>query len=335
MAIDILSIKPHKISRDLKGYTILFYGQPKTGKTTTACRFPNSLLLGFEVGYSAIPNIRAVPVSRWSEFKQIIKQLKSDDAHAMYDNIIVDTADIAFDLCEKYVCDANGVSKIAEIPYGGGYTQAKREFDEALRAIPQMGYGLIMISHAQDKTFTDEDGNEYNKIVPTLGNQPRLVVDRMSDIIGYARPVQEEDGTIRTLLFMRGTPRFDAGSRFKYTPDYIEFTYDNLVKAIGDAIDAQEKESGKGSVVETKEEAQTEVEELDFDALLSEFNKMTKAVQQNVSKEDFNKIWGPKIVEITSKYLGKGKKVRDITPEQVEQLALIVDDLRTEIENGI
>lgn len=335
MAIDILSIEPHKISRDLKGYTILFYGQPKTGKTTTACRFPNSLLLGFEVGYSAIPNIRAVPVSRWSEFKQIIKQLKSDDAHAMYDNIIVDTADIAFDLCEKYVCDANGVSKIAEIPYGGGYTQAKREFDEALRAIPQMGYGLIMISHAQDKTFTDEDGNEYNKIVPTLGNQSRLVVDRMSDIIGYARPVQEEDGTIRTLLFMRGTPRFDAGSRFKYTPDYIEFTYDNLVKAIGDAIDAQEKESGKGSVVETKEESQTQVEELDFDALLSEFNEMTKAVQQNVSKEDFNKVWGPKIVEITSKYLGKGKKVRDITPEQVKQLALIVDDLRTEIENGI
>lgn len=31
MAIDILNIEPHKISRDLKGYTILFYGQPKTG----------------------------------------------------------------------------------------------------------------------------------------------------------------------------------------------------------------------------------------------------------------------------------------------------------------
>lgn len=29
MAIDILSIEPHKISRDLKGYTILFYGQPR------------------------------------------------------------------------------------------------------------------------------------------------------------------------------------------------------------------------------------------------------------------------------------------------------------------
>ncbi len=29
MAIDILSIKPHEVSRDLSGYTILFYGQPK------------------------------------------------------------------------------------------------------------------------------------------------------------------------------------------------------------------------------------------------------------------------------------------------------------------
>lgn len=45
MAIDILGIKPHEVSRDLSGYTILFYGQPKTGKTTTAARFDKALLL--------------------------------------------------------------------------------------------------------------------------------------------------------------------------------------------------------------------------------------------------------------------------------------------------
>ena len=28
MAIDILSITPHEVSRDLSGYTVLFYGQP-------------------------------------------------------------------------------------------------------------------------------------------------------------------------------------------------------------------------------------------------------------------------------------------------------------------
>lgn len=29
MAIDLLSITPHEVSRDLCGYTMLFYGQPK------------------------------------------------------------------------------------------------------------------------------------------------------------------------------------------------------------------------------------------------------------------------------------------------------------------
>lgn len=43
--IDLLSIQPHQVSRDLRGYSVFFYGDPKTGKTTTAAKFPNSLLL--------------------------------------------------------------------------------------------------------------------------------------------------------------------------------------------------------------------------------------------------------------------------------------------------
>ena len=34
MAIDIFGIQPNKVSRNLKGYSVLFYGDPKTGKTT-------------------------------------------------------------------------------------------------------------------------------------------------------------------------------------------------------------------------------------------------------------------------------------------------------------
>lgn len=29
MAVDIFAVEPHKVSRDLKGYTVLFYGEPK------------------------------------------------------------------------------------------------------------------------------------------------------------------------------------------------------------------------------------------------------------------------------------------------------------------
>lgn len=306
----------------------------KTGKTTTAAKFPKALLLAFETGYLAIPGVMAQPINKWSEFKQVLKQLKDDKAHEQFSNIIVDTADIAYDLCEKYVCNQNGVSSINEIPYGQGWSKASKEFDEALRSIPQMGYGLVLISHSQDKTFKDETGEEYNQIVPTLANRPRLIVDRMSDIIGYAHPVQEEDGSTHTVLYMRGTPRFVAGSRFKYTPDMIDFTYENLVNAIGDAIDKQAEELDGKLVTNTRTTAYNVAPDVDFDSLMEEFKALTKQIQKNTGTE-FKTKWAPKITHIVDKYLGVGKKVNDCTPAQAEQLELIVSDLKDEVANGL
>lgn len=334
MAIDLMSITPHEVSRDLRGYTVLFYGQPKTGKTTIASQFPNSLLLAFETGYLAIPGIMAQPINKWSEFKQVLKQLKEDEIHDKFSNIIIDTVDIAYDLCEKFICNQNSVSAINEIPYGQGWSKASKEFDEALRSIPQMGYGLIMISHSQDKSFVDENGHEYNQIVPTLANRPRLIVDRMSDIIGYAHPFQEEDGTTHTTLFMRGTPRFVAGSRFKYTPDSINFTYQNLVDAIGDAIDKQAKETKGQFVTDAPTTAHTPQPELDFDSLMSQFNDAIVKLQE-ATGPNFGTQWAPRITEITNKHLGVGKKVSEMHRNQVEQLALIVDDLIEAMGQGI
>ena len=77
----------------------------KTGKTSTAAKFPKALLLGFEVGYLAIGGVKPQPINKWSEFKQVLKQLKDPKAHELYSNIIIDTADIAYDLCEKYICN--------------------------------------------------------------------------------------------------------------------------------------------------------------------------------------------------------------------------------------
>lgn len=334
MAIDIFSVKPHEVSRSLEGYTIMFYGEPKTGKTTIASHFPKALLLAFEHGYAAIPGVMAMPINRWAEFKQVLKQLKEDAAHEMYSNIIVDTADIGYDLCEKYICGQNSVSSIGDIPYGQGWTMAAKEFDEALRSIPQMGYGLVLISHSQDKVFKDEQtGTEYNRIVPTLGNRPRLIVDRMSDIIGFARPVEKDDVT-KTILYMRGTSRFVAGSRFKYTPDYIEFTYENLVKAINDAIDKEATANDQKFVTDERESTATS-EEYDFPAMMSEFKSITAKIQKSVSKDEFKALWVPKITEITDKYLGVGKKVNDCTSKQAEQLDLILTDLKELLANGV
>ena len=176
---DLLNIQPHQVSRDMRGYSVFFYGEPKSGKTTTATKFPNHLLLAFEKGYNAIPGAMAQPINSWSEFRKVLRQLKEPEVQAKFETIIIDTADIAYDYCENYICSNNGVDAIGDIGYGKGYTLAGKEFDECLRKIVQMNYGLVLISHAVDKTFTDESGKEYNQIVPTLGNKPRNIVARM------------------------------------------------------------------------------------------------------------------------------------------------------------
>ncbi len=334
--INLLEIAPHQVSRDLRGYSVFFYGDPKSGKTTIATKFPRHLLLAFEKGYNAIPGAMAQPLNSWSEFRKVLRQLKEDEVKQRFETIIVDTCDIAYDYCTKYILASAkradggfGVDKISDIPYGQGYGMIEKEFDECLRSIVQMDYGLVLISHSTDKTFTDENGQEYNQIVPTLDKRATKVVSRMTDIIGYSRSIQDDEGHTFTKLFMRGTPRYMAGSRFKYTPDSIDFSYDNLVKAIGDAIDKQAAEDGSEYFTSERNNLYVPtIEDLDFDELINTYNSLIQKIAENVDDEKFKTYWQPRIVQITDKYLGKGQKVNDCSREQVEALDLIVTDLK-------
>ena len=333
---NLLNIQPHQVSRDMRGYSVFFYGEPKSGKTTTATKFPNHLLLAFEKGYNAIPGAMAQPINSWSEFKKVLRQLKEEEVKAKFETIIIDTADIAYDYCEKYICANNNVDAIGDIGYGKGYSLVGKEFDEALRLIVQLNYGLVLISHATDKTFTDESGKEFNQIVPTLGTRPRNIVSRMCDIIGYSRAVQDAEGRTSTKLFMRGTPRYVAGSRFKYTPDFIDFTYNDLVKAIGDAIDKQMEEDGSDLFTDKRENVHIDTTiNLDFDALMKEFSDIIANIPGSTDMKaeteegvKFRDYWQPRITQVIENYLGKGKKMKDVTRDQVEAVDLIITDLK-------
>jgi hypothetical protein len=194
------------------------------------------------------------------------------------------------------------------------------EFDECIRKILQLNYGLVLISHAKDKTFKDSEGNEYNQIVPTLDNRGRLICERTCDIIGYSCVVNTEDGP-KTKLFLRETPRYVAGSRFKYMPSEIDFNYENLVNAIADAIDKQATETGGEYITDKATQVVTQDIEYDFDGLM-------KTIQETIGElMSANQSNAVKITAVIDKYLGKGKKVSDCTPDQAEMMDLIVHDL--------
>lgn len=325
MANMLTAIKPHQVSRNLKGYSVMFYGTPKSGKTTTACKFPNHLLLAFEKGYSTIPGAMALPINSWTEFRSAIVDLKDEETKQMYDTVIMDTADIAYMYCEKYICNREGKATIGDIPYGAGYGMVETEFDDCLRKIIQLGYGLVLISHSTDRTEKDTDGTEYLKMMPTLDKRGRKVCERTCDIIGLSQPVKNAQGEIETRLFLRETPRFVAGSRFKYMPDSIVFTYDNLVNAIAEAVDLEAKEHGNQFVTDkfVNLHAENAIETTaDYEALMAEFQQLVgKAMEKSQSNR-------ARITSIVNEYLGFGKKVSECTEVNTPQLLLIVAELR-------
>ena len=182
--IDILNLEPSVISRDLRGKFVCLYSLPKVGKTSLACQFPKNLLCGFEHGWNAISGAMAVDIKKWADFKLILRQLEKPEAQEKYNTITIDTVGIAWDLCEQYICAQHGVQTIADIPWGGGYTAAKREFETCLRKITQLGYGLVVIAHVEKRIEKRADDSEVEILGPAI---PKRAYDIVNPISRYYR----------------------------------------------------------------------------------------------------------------------------------------------------
>ena len=242
----IFDLEPSKISRDLKGKFILIYGQPKTGKSTFGSQLPRALFMNFEQGTNALAGIRSMPIMKWTDAKKVLSELRQPKAREMYDSIVVDTASIAWQLCEKYICQREGVDSIRDIPWGGGWTMLKNEFSEFWREITLLGFGILFIAHSKDKPteMRTEDGEAITAVCPDLPNQCYTIINSIVDIIGYLQVQMNPDGTSERFLYTRSTPYIFAGSRYQYLAPKIKFGYQELVDAIGDAIDMAVEKDG-------------------------------------------------------------------------------------------
>lgn len=318
--MDLLSLQPHKVSRDLSGYITYIYGAPKTGKTTLASQMGNSLLLAFEPGYHALPGVIAQDITTWGEMKTAYSQLKKPEVKERFSTVIVDTIDIAADRCKKYVCSQNGIDDLGELGFGKGWTKFKDEFNDVFRGLTQLGYAVFFIGHDKVENKTDKAGNVISSVVrPALSNSTRTVIAGMADIYGYAHQKNAGEMSVLTLRCTDGS--IECGSRFKYLPEEISTNYHVLVKALQDAIEKEAAENGNKFITDEKIVVPV-APEFDFDSLNEKFQNL---VSQLMNQNQSNSI---KITNIVEKYLGKGKKVSECTAEQCEQIDLINNDLQ-------
>ena len=321
MAIDILAIQPQVISRDLRSKYLLLAGAPKIGKTEFCTMAPDALVLAFEIGTNARPGAMIQKIDTWSTFKLVLRQLEKPEAKAKFSTICIDTVAIAYDLCEQFICAQNGVQKIGDIPYGGGYAALSKEFDSSLRKITMMGYGLIMTCHLKESS--DENG-EITGYKPDLNNRCLKIVNGLVDIIGVITQTWDEQGESHRWIQTRSTPTIVAGSRYKYLAPRIPFGYNEFVEALGQAID---KEQENGAIVTDTASVDT-FEKLDYKAIRAEASELW---QQLVEKDPEN---APAILKKVEMIFGRPMKLSEITEDQVDLFNLAVLDMRDMLESS-
>lgn len=318
---DILALEPSTVSRDLSSYLIYIYGSPKVGKTTLA-KDMGALILSCEDGTRAMTGAYSQIIKSWGDIKAIVRYAKDPKFKAKYKAIAVDTVDVAVAYCEKYICQQADVDALNKVPYGGGWSRYKKEFEEVFRTLALEGYAILFISHDKQQTITKPNGDTYTKTIPTVSESLNRVVMNMCDLIGYA--YQEDDSEDRYLI-LRGSNSVTAGTRFPYMDSKIKFSHDDLVKALNDAIDEEERHSGSNMITTTKAIVELD-NDYDYEALMEEFQNL---VGDLMTKDQ--SYYAPRITQIVEKIMGKGKKVSEASIDQAELIYYIIKEIKEEL----
>lgn len=331
--VDILSIQPTRLCPDLRGRFVEIFGREKSGKTSTAVMWPNPILCAFEKGYNALVGVYPVDIDNWSNFKDVCRQLKKPEAKEKYETIIIDTVGIAYSMCEDYIKSQHGVTEIGEIAWGRGFKMLREEFEKTFRELSKLGYAIVFIAHSKTKLTdsVDKDGNRLEQISPNLSPACAEAVNGLVDIIAYLGVEYNENHESSRWLYLRETPTIFAGSRYRYIQPKIPLSYDNLVKAVADAMEKEAQITGTSFISEDELNANDNsmIQERSFKEIMDEAREIWTGYLDNATSDEDKDIRLNTMQMIISKIFGSNSfKLSQAIPQQKDLVELFIAEMK-------
>lgn len=336
MKIDILNPKISKVAEGMEGKVILLYGGNNVGKTLQATRFKKPFYIGLEDGLRAIPGIPFESVDKWRELKEIIKQFTNpktiEQVKERFQTIIFDGVYDSAIMCQQYVCQTNGAVHMGEVAPAGVsrpnlWTAYEVEYMTEIGKLLKSGFTVVFIGHAE----VDKDTGQIN---PKGDKRSMTLIRNKADITAYIQPngIDAEGNVINSTAWFvesigeEGKGGHFARSRFTEIVPRIEFTAENLEKALADAIRKDSEKRGTKAVSFEEQQEDYKETELDYGKLMEEIQEVGNAL--------VGAGLGEEVVYIQEKHLGQGKRVTECTRGQEQVVSVVLDDMKELLEES-
>ena len=333
MAVDIFSIEPSKIKPGLEGKIITLAGLPKCGKSTFASKADKPLFISTEPGLGLLSGIKAAPCNSWTDFKQILKQLKSDQGKETYKTVVIDTVGNLWEQCAKFVwLQKNDGSDLSDYTIGMQQNKAMPEFSAGIMDIAKEGYTIIMICHNVAKDVPNELGFKYGtEIIIDLPKRPRNFIFGLCDLLINVITEPSENGADKATMYLRQAThngiKVEAGGRY---PDIVEkapFNYETLIKLVEEEDRKMQEAGADMSATKTSiQETIVDPTVRDWKDVVKDVNEVLKVVTEKSNGGD-KEISG-KAKAIIASYLGENNKITEATPAQQELVEAALVDLQ-------
>lgn len=307
MAINLDDVTPHVVTADPANKIWLFYGETGTRKTSVSCRFPNHLLLAYDMGFNFINGAMPVPMQDWASFKDVVRQLELPKNKNRFDVIIIDTVGQAYQSCYQFMCRQMGVSSPGEAgKYGIGWKKIRNEFETTIRSIAQKGYGVILLAHSDENETVDDATKQV--VVQTkidIDKRPNMIAQQMSDFVFYLRK-EARDGTTDepTVYAYTNLLNIDTKCRPRDFVPRFEFTYENLCHELEVAVAKQYAREGLEMPDSMASKNYFEIEQVNFETLRNDVRDLAIALNEQheheVSELLLNMFKGVSLSELTA-----------------------------------
>ena len=186
------TIKQKPINNNPKFF--VFFGKPKSGKSTIASMLANNLIIDLEGGYDYIEAlvVKASSIADLSELATAIKDKNREVNGYFYKYITIDNAtrleDMVLDLALKLYRDTPmGKSYTGDgrkLPNGAGYMYIREAFFKVIDMFKSLTQHLILIAHVKD-SLINKNGKELSEMSIDLSGKTARLVAADADAIAY------------------------------------------------------------------------------------------------------------------------------------------------------